>query len=122
MSGPQTSQTVWERAPRAGPLRISVEILSGPLDGLEFHFEEATVSIGRAENNDICLGPDQLVSRRHARLGLEEGNLWVEDAQSLNGTYLDNRRLAEKTPLASGDIFRVGMSDLRVRLGGGEQA
>ncbi|RJR35575.1 MAG: FHA domain-containing protein [Deltaproteobacteria bacterium] len=116
MNGSQTSQSVRPRIAPSGHLKISVEILSGPLDGLEFHFDQATVSVGRAENNDLCLGSDQLVSRRHARLGVEEGNLWVEDTQSLNGTYLNNRRLEAKTPLASGDIFRVGMSELRVRL------
>jgi len=98
--------------------RIFIEILSGPLDGLECHFDRSTITIGRIDSNDLSLGLDYLVSRRHARITLEEEILWVEDTQSLNGTYLGDHRLVEKTPLSSGDIVRVGMSDLRVIMEG----
>ena len=106
----------------SGKFGVSIEILSGPLDGLEFHFDQPTITIGRVDHNDLCLGLDHLVSRRHARLSLEGETLWVEDTQSLNGTYLEDRRLAEKTPISSGDIVRVGMSDLQVRVMGAAPA
>lgn len=96
-------------------LQLSFELLSGPMDGLEFQFDKAEVTIGRADTNDLCLAQDILVSRHHAVIAAQDGIIRVEDLKSTNGTYLENERLTEKTVLKSGDIVRVGLTELQVK-------
>jgi len=108
------TQTTLSDSPSAQPKDLLIEVLSGPMDGLEFRFDKPLVTIGRADTNDLCLSLDLLVSRSHACLSQEGEVLWLEDVHSLNGTYLGEIRLAAKTKVQSGEICRVGMTDLRI--------
>jgi hypothetical protein len=61
------------------------------------------------------------VSRRHATLGIDgNGQAWIRDERSTNGTFVNDRRLqpGEQTPLRDGDSLRLA-ADARgqVRLG-----
>ena len=57
------------------------------------------------------------LSRQHARLFVEEGRLFVEDAGSSNGLWVDGERIDGRTELRDGDTVRVGDFNLRVRGG-----
>jgi hypothetical protein len=57
--------------------------------------------LGRASDCDISLAMTYL-SRRHARLWLEDGSLWLEDLNSANGTYVNGERV-KRAQLNSGD-------------------
>jgi DNA-binding winged helix-turn-helix (wHTH) protein len=48
------------------------------------------------------------VSRRHARIVVDAGNVTVEDLRSQNGTYLRNERIARCVALTDGDEIRFG--------------
>lgn len=50
------------------------------------------------------------LSRRHCRIFGEQNDFWVEDLDSLNGTWLNGRRLEPKKParLKSRDYIQVG--------------
>ncbi|MCQ4367212.1 MAG: FHA domain-containing protein [Sulfolobales archaeon] len=62
--------------------------LKVPLD-----FETFTnISVGRSPENVIVI-PDPEVSRRHAVLSLENGELYIEDLNSTNGTYVYDGKL-----------------------------
>ncbi|MGC9105013.1 MAG: FHA domain-containing protein [Thermoprotei archaeon] len=50
------------------------------------------ISVGRSPENVIVV-PDPEVSRRHAVLSLENGELYVEDLNSTNGTYVFDGRV-----------------------------
>jgi pSer/pThr/pTyr-binding forkhead associated (FHA) protein len=39
--------------------------------------------------------------------------VWIEDAGSTNGTYLNGIRLTRARKLAQGDVVRIGETDLR---------
>lgn len=56
------------------------------------------------------------VSRRHARIVLSGGTATLEDLGSKNGTYLSGRRIAEPTPLSSGDEIKIGAARFVFRL------
>ena len=63
--------------------------------------------IGRLETADIRL-PDKRVSRRHAEIFEENGTIFVQDLESHAGTWKNGIRLSEKTPLAVGDLLKIG--------------
>ena len=69
-----------------------------PLDG------ETTV--GRSPDCGIFLD-DVTVSRKHAVLREREGNFFIEDQGSLNGTFVNRRRI-ESASLEEGDELQVG--------------
>ena len=55
------------------------------------------IRIGRHENNDIIL-KDSRVSRNHAFIVKEKGKFYLIDHGSINGTYLDNKRILQRRP------------------------
>lgn len=73
---------------------------------------EFTYVIGRDENVSICL-PDDSVSRKHATILHEKDQFIIEDARSLNGTYV-NGRCITSTRLRSNDVIQIGPFLFRV--------
>lgn len=78
-----------------------------------FPVESDTTSIGRSGASDIVLKSDDYVSGQHARLTRHGGLLYVEDAGSTNGTFVNDRKTVGATPLRSGDRVRVGSTTFR---------
>src|SRR5581483_5862151 len=72
-----------------------------------------SVTLGRAEGNDIRLEGDRLVSRTHARIEGRDGGVWLEDLQSANGTFLNGEQVKQPVLLADGDEIRIGSSVFR---------
>jgi pSer/pThr/pTyr-binding forkhead associated (FHA) protein len=63
--------------------------------------------------------PEAKVSRRHARIMMSDGNYFVEDLGSTNGTFVNRgKRLpaGERQPLKDGDEIIVGKTFLRFKL------
>ncbi len=51
-----------------------------------------SLSVGRGSDNDVVLGSKQ-VSRNHAVLSVLDGQLYVKDLDSSNGTFINNERI-----------------------------
>jgi hypothetical protein len=64
-------------------------------------------TIGRSPDNDIFLD-DVTVSRKHAVVLESGGELRIEDLGSLNGTFVNRRRIDSATRLESGDEVQIG--------------
>lgn len=79
----------------------------------KFPLSGGTTSIGRSSASDIVLKNDDYASGRHARLTRHAGFLYVEDAESTNGTYVNGRKTVGATALRSGDRVRVGSTTFR---------
>jgi len=73
-----------------------------------------TFELGRAwgesgEESEGCLGvSDKLLSRAHLRIERVAGGVDAEDAGSLNGTFVDGRRLEGRVRLADGNLLLFG--------------
>ena len=86
-----------------------VVVDSGPsnvLPGTSFNLEPRT-SIGRGPTNTIQL-TDNFISGEHSRLWYNNGVWYVQDAGSVNGTYVNNQPAREALMAKAGDIIRVG--------------
>jgi hypothetical protein len=64
------------------------------------------LTIGRSPHSDLFLD-DVTVSRHHARILHDENEFWVEDLNSLNGTYVNRKRI-ERHRLSDGDELQIG--------------
>ena len=81
-------------------------VRSGVQAGDQFSLSGILTRLGRAEDSDISLD-DITVSRRHAEITKIGGAYFVRDLGSLNGTYVNQRRIDE-SPLRDGDDLQVG--------------
>ena len=81
--------------------------------GTRFELNAKALTVGRAASNDIRLVDDEFASGTHARIEPRRDGVWVEDIGSTNGTYVNGTRLARAQRLTSGDVIRVGETDLR---------
>jgi hypothetical protein len=74
--------------------------------GESFPLEGDRLSIGRRPDSDVFLD-DVTVSRDHALLVRRSGGWFLDDLGSLNGTYVNRRRI-ESHRLADADELQVG--------------
>jgi DNA-binding winged helix-turn-helix (wHTH) protein len=69
---------------------------------------------GRGDDEIIDL-PSTTVSRRHARIHVDE-DAWLEDLGSKNGTFIGDRQVTEPVRLSDGDRIRFGSLLMTFRL------
>jgi pSer/pThr/pTyr-binding forkhead associated (FHA) protein len=74
--------------------------------GESFPLEGDRITIGRRPDSDVFLD-DVTVSRDHALIVRRSGEYHLDDLGSLNGTYVNRRRI-ESHHLADGDELQVG--------------
>ncbi len=63
----------------------------------EWVLEPGEYILGRYPSNDIVV-PDPYVSRRHARVFYKDGEWYIEDLDSTNGTIVNNEDIKGKGP------------------------
>jgi hypothetical protein len=78
----------------------------GGRSGETFHPQGERTTIGRSPDCGIFLD-DVTVSRKHAVLAEENGRFRIEDQGSLNGTFV-NRRRVDSAELNDGDELQIG--------------
>ncbi len=81
----------------------------------EHQLEKNFVTMGRSKENDLPID-DLSVSRKHAVLEREGNSFFITDLNSSNGTYVNSRKITEKTPIGMEDIIIVGRVHLSYRL------
>jgi FHA domain/FhaA, N-terminal domain len=112
----RTSETVlpgqFDLEPSVAPGRLPPwSRLTGSAGTFEIGANRATV--GRADDVLVCI-PHDSISRRHALIWRTEGQSWIRDLGSANGTTVDGVRIgSEPVRLQHGAV--VGLADLRFR-------
>jgi len=71
----------------------------------EIPFDKPALSVGRKPDNDIVID-NPAVSGHHCRLSLQGGTCFVEDLDSTNGTYVNEKRI-RKAGLHHNDVVGV---------------
>ena len=74
--------------------------------GESFPLEGDRMTVGRRPDSDVFLD-DVTVSRDHALVVKRSGDFYLDDLGSLNGTYVNRRRI-ESHRLADGDELQIG--------------
>jgi hypothetical protein len=94
-----------------GPL--SLRIVAPPeLRGRSYPLGDE-VTVGRAAGCQVTVD-DSYASQLHARVFMRDGQVWVEDLGSTNGTYLNRRKVTGPMQLQRGDKLQIGNTVLEL--------
>jgi hypothetical protein len=99
---------------RRGRAAHQLMVTAGALAGTRLTLGEQPITIGRAEDSTLVI-TDDYASARHARLVPRDGQWFLEDLGSTNGTYLDRTKVTGPTPVPLGVPIRIGRTALELR-------
>ena len=99
---------------RRGRAAHQLVVTGGQLAGTKITLGEHQITIGRAEDSTLVI-TDDYASARHARLVPRNGQWFVEDLGSTNGTYLDRAKVNGPTPVPIGVPIRIGRTSIELR-------
>jgi hypothetical protein len=92
---------------------FALRFISGKYQGGEYPLTDSgELVIGRASDLDLVLVED-MVSRKHAKLTLQNGGISIADLGSTNGTFVNGEKV-KKAQLKLGDRVLIGTSILKV--------
>jgi hypothetical protein len=96
------------------PKGVSAQLL---FDDRKVTITKSLTIIGRVkEVADVAFADDDQVSRHHAAVVYSEGEFFIEDLDSTNGTFLNGERV-KRSPLNPGAEVRVGRRTFRLVVG-----
>src|SRR5450755_2490341 len=94
-------------------MELKLIVLAGAKDGTQIPLKKDKFVIGRASECTLRAG-SEAISRRHCAI-LRSDGVWVaRDLGSRNGTYINDQKIEQPTPLSVGDELRVGPLKFRV--------
>jgi hypothetical protein len=111
-------QTAAAREKVASPSSlVRLRVVSGGRNGLANRAFDlwSSATLGRAPDNTIVL-PDPSVSAHHAAVRQEQGQWWIEDLRSTNGTALNDSWIRGASPMYPGDVLQLGEVQLRLEV------
>ncbi|GAB6086232.1 FHA domain-containing protein [Alkaliphilus crotonatoxidans] len=73
----------------------------------EFYDLKEITTVGRNKENDIIL-MDKYISSFHCKITMDEGAYFLEDLESVNGTYLNSTKIQDVVELKNGDRIGFG--------------
>jgi pSer/pThr/pTyr-binding forkhead associated (FHA) protein len=73
------------------------------------------LTVGRAAGCQVALEGDSYVSQLHARVFTRDGQLYVEDLGSTNGTYLNRKKVSAPMLVRRGDRLQIGKTVLEAQ-------
>lgn len=86
----------------------------------KFELNKDSLQLGRHPDNDIVVD-DSAVSGRHARISVETNahfpdyqEIYIEDLQSTNGTFVNDVKLDKKQRLYHQDVVRIAWNQFKV--------
>jgi myosin heavy subunit len=86
----------------------SLRILSGSLENQEIELTPDAMTVGRSSACNIKIG-DAGVSSKHAKIWCEDGEYYLMDLGSTNGTFVNDKDVLREK-LTDGDVITFGMT------------
>lgn len=91
-------------------------ILSSNFIGKSFVIDKAKILIGRNDSADFCI-KDPLISKEHCLITVtEDGKFFIEDLNSTNSTFLNDKEVKKKTQIFYGERIVIGDTIIRFYL------
>ena len=84
-------------------------------NGSTEHKLRPVTAIGRSNDNHIVV-EDPFASTHHAIIVWRDRCWWLEDLESHNGTHLNEEIMTESVVLTSGDVIRIGETELKFEM------
>lgn len=103
-----------QKKQRRGRQPRTLVVTAGSLAGTRIALTDQAITIGRADDSTLVV-TDDYASSRHARLMLRDGDWYVEDLGSTNGTYLDSGKVTGPTRVGVGVPIRIGKTVIELR-------
>ena len=77
-----------------------------------------SVRIGRSSTQgcQVVIDYNGMVSKKHCEITLTNGELYVKDLQSKNGTFVDGQEIVGEAKLPEGSVLSLGKARLKVEL------
>ena len=93
--------------------KLALRFISGKHKGNEYLLPSSgQLYIGRSSDIDLVLVED-MVSRKHAQITIQDGNVIIEDLGSTNGTFVNGERITASTIRLS-DRVLIGTSIMKL--------
>jgi hypothetical protein len=93
--------------------QFALRFISGKYQGGEFPLRmEREIVIGRSSDLDMVLVED-MVSRKHAKISTQSGQIVIQDMASTNGTFVNGEKV-KKMRLKEGDRILIGTSIIKL--------
>ena len=91
-------------------------MISGSNAGSEFGMEKSkSFIIGKDVAQADIIFSDMSVSKQNTKITIDENSdIFVEDLGSKNGTYVNNKKIEEKTKITSHDLITLGTTTFLV--------
>lgn len=78
-----------------------------PFKVFEYYPLEDNTSIGRSNKSNVVI-KDPYISKEHLRIVKDEGDYYLEDMESANGTFVNGNKILDVVKLKNGDRVRIG--------------
>lgn len=99
--------------PKGAAKTYALRFISGKYQGGEFPLPaEGEIVIGRSSELDMVLVED-MVSRRHAKITVTGGQIFIQDLGSTNGSFVNGEKI-KRARLNEGDRILVGTSIIKL--------
>lgn len=106
------SASLLQQTRQQGVLRVLMN--NGDASKVDMQFPLLPVtSLGRASTNTVVLD-EPFASGEHALIMRRDGQWWLEDLGSRNGTRLNEVLLTETAVITAGDIITIGETRLKI--------
>lgn len=112
------TQTDFDAASIIRSAMVAKKTAGGPVNVLKqangylFKLDDAEIGIGRHPSNQIVLANDSAVSRHHATISFRGGSFYITDKQTINGTFVNAKKVSQPTKLDRGDLVTIGATTL----------
>ncbi|HVC25303.1 MAG TPA: FHA domain-containing protein [Acidimicrobiales bacterium] len=111
--GPGKARPAPAAAPeKSGALKLRI-VEPAERRGVAFELG-SEITLGRSPGCAVSLEGDTFASSVHARVYRRDGETWLEDLGSTNGTFVNGERVATPVRLRRGDRLTVGHTLLEV--------